>query len=207
MPARASPADPNRLTVGGLASPTSSAYRDASSGAMRVLSALSRGKKIWNTLAERETTQRLLLAALSRRNTLPVERGYVTDRVSIEWVRKLTLFLVFRRHRRRILSNSSAISGEDRSPASTRRVRLGTPSARARSGSSVWRWQSQGSPNPGRQGLNRRGVNGPDVSRPRAPRNRSSLGCIVGSRARLCRSWASSRKWNSSSRTSPSYRM
>ena len=37
----------------------------------------------------RESTQRLLLAALSRSNTLPVERGYVTDRVSIEWVRKL----------------------------------------------------------------------------------------------------------------------
>jgi hypothetical protein len=48
-----------------------------------------RGDKIWNTLAERETTQRLLLAALSRSNTLPVEQGYVADRVSIEWVRKL----------------------------------------------------------------------------------------------------------------------
>jgi hypothetical protein len=48
-----------------------------------------RRDKIWNTLAERETTQRLLLAALSRSNTLPVEQGYVADRVSIEWVRKL----------------------------------------------------------------------------------------------------------------------
>jgi hypothetical protein len=40
---------------------------------MRVLSARSRGEKIWNTRAERETTQRLRLAALSRSNTLPVE--------------------------------------------------------------------------------------------------------------------------------------
>ena len=48
-----------------------------------------RGDKIWKILAERETTQRLLLAALTRSNTLPVERGYVADRVSIKWVRKL----------------------------------------------------------------------------------------------------------------------
>ena len=33
-----------------------------------------RGDKIWKTLAERETTQRLLLAALSRSDTLPVEK-------------------------------------------------------------------------------------------------------------------------------------
>ena len=48
-----------------------------------------RGDKIWKMLAQRETTQRLLVAALSRSNTLPVERGYVTDRVSIEWARTL----------------------------------------------------------------------------------------------------------------------
>ena len=47
-----------------------------------------RGEKIWKTLAERATTQRLLLAALSRSDTLPVEKGYVSDRASIEWVRK-----------------------------------------------------------------------------------------------------------------------
>ena len=56
---------------------------------MRALSALSCGDKIWNMLAERETTQQLL-AALSRSNTRPVERGYLTARVSIEWVRKLS---------------------------------------------------------------------------------------------------------------------
>jgi len=48
-----------------------------------------RGDKIWDTLAKRETTQRLLLAALSRSNTLPVENGYVTDTVSIKWARKM----------------------------------------------------------------------------------------------------------------------
>ena len=48
-----------------------------------------RGDKIWKMLAERETTQRLLVAALSRSNTLPVERGYVTDRLTIEWARTL----------------------------------------------------------------------------------------------------------------------
>ena len=68
------------------------------------------------------------------------------------WVcqRGQPLFLVCRRHRRRIRSNSRANPGEDRNRASTRRVRLGTLSARdrpkraarARSGSSAWRRQS-----------------------------------------------------------------
>jgi hypothetical protein len=48
-----------------------------------------RGEKIWEMLAKRETTQRLLLAALSRSNTLPIQRGYVSDHVSNEWVHKL----------------------------------------------------------------------------------------------------------------------
>jgi hypothetical protein len=48
-----------------------------------------RGNKIWDVLGERKTTQRLLLAALSRSNTLPVENGYLIEPVSIEWARKL----------------------------------------------------------------------------------------------------------------------
>jgi hypothetical protein len=51
-----------------------------------------RGAKMWDFLAkpEREATRRLVVAALNRSHTLPVEGGYMTDRVSIEWARKVS---------------------------------------------------------------------------------------------------------------------
>ena len=48
-----------------------------------------RGDKIWELLAGREITQKLLVAALARSSTLPVENGYLTDPVSIDWARKM----------------------------------------------------------------------------------------------------------------------
>jgi hypothetical protein len=48
-----------------------------------------RGDKIWDVLAKRPDTQRLLLAALSRSNTLPVPDGYVNDALSMAWARTL----------------------------------------------------------------------------------------------------------------------
>jgi len=50
-----------------------------------------RGPKAWELLdaADRETTRRLLVAALSRSHTLPVKEGYVEDRISVEWARRV----------------------------------------------------------------------------------------------------------------------
>jgi hypothetical protein len=50
-----------------------------------------RGEAMWELLAkpERETTRRLLVAALMRSHTLPVEGGYPTDRVTFEWARQV----------------------------------------------------------------------------------------------------------------------
>jgi hypothetical protein len=48
-----------------------------------------RGKKMWDLVAARETTQRLLVAALIRSHNLPEENGYLTDAVSFEWARKV----------------------------------------------------------------------------------------------------------------------
>jgi hypothetical protein len=46
-----------------------------------------KGAKVWETVAGRPDTQRLLAAALSRSNTLPVANGYPTGPVSFEWAR------------------------------------------------------------------------------------------------------------------------
>jgi hypothetical protein len=49
-----------------------------------------RGEAMWQKLAGegRETTRRLMVAALCRSHTLPVETGYPTDAVSFAWARK-----------------------------------------------------------------------------------------------------------------------
>ena len=50
-----------------------------------------RGEQMWEALAaqDRETTRRLLAAALSRSHTLPVTEGYVVDPISVEWARRV----------------------------------------------------------------------------------------------------------------------
>jgi hypothetical protein len=49
-----------------------------------------RGAAMWQALAgkDRETTRRLMVAALSRSHTLPVETGYPTDTVTFEWAQR-----------------------------------------------------------------------------------------------------------------------
>jgi hypothetical protein len=49
-----------------------------------------KGEAMWRALGDgdRETTRRLLIAALNRSHSLPVETGYPTDAVTIEWARK-----------------------------------------------------------------------------------------------------------------------
>ena len=49
-----------------------------------------RGEKMWRVLEEpkREATRQLMVAALTRSHNLPVEGGYYTDRISVEWARK-----------------------------------------------------------------------------------------------------------------------
>jgi hypothetical protein len=47
-----------------------------------------RGEKMWAHAAESETTQRLLVSALSRSHTLPVKEGYHTDAISFDWARR-----------------------------------------------------------------------------------------------------------------------
>jgi hypothetical protein len=47
-----------------------------------------RGEKMWAHVATMEQTQRLLVAALSRSQTLPTEEGYPTDAISFEWARR-----------------------------------------------------------------------------------------------------------------------
>ena len=46
-----------------------------------------RGETMWEAMAKRETTRRLLVAALMRSHSLPVEGGYPTDRVTFDWAR------------------------------------------------------------------------------------------------------------------------
>jgi hypothetical protein len=50
-----------------------------------------RGERMWQMMAQpdRQTTQRLMVAALTRSHNLPVEGGYYTDRVTFEWARKV----------------------------------------------------------------------------------------------------------------------
>lgn len=48
-----------------------------------------RGAKMWEHVAGQAQTQRLLLAALSRSHTLPVQDGYPTEAPSFEWARRV----------------------------------------------------------------------------------------------------------------------
>ncbi len=54
-------------------------------GIRRVLAL--RGAKMWEHLAGRETTRRLMVSALTRSHNLPVKNGYPTDAVTFEWAR------------------------------------------------------------------------------------------------------------------------
>jgi hypothetical protein len=56
-------------------------------GIQRVLAL--RGAKMWDHAAKRETTARLLAAALTRSHNLPVKDGYPTDPVSFDWARSV----------------------------------------------------------------------------------------------------------------------
>lgn len=56
-------------------------------GVRRVLAL--RGEKLWQHFQGRENTKRLLVAALSRSHTLPVQEGYPTDALSFEWAMKV----------------------------------------------------------------------------------------------------------------------
>ena len=56
-------------------------------GIQRVLAL--RGAKMWEHAATRDTTKRLLVAALTRSHNLPVKDGYPTDAVTFEWARKV----------------------------------------------------------------------------------------------------------------------
>ncbi len=47
-----------------------------------------RGEKLWSKLAERESTQRLFLAALGRSHHLPVDQGYPTEPLNVEWAKQ-----------------------------------------------------------------------------------------------------------------------
>jgi hypothetical protein len=49
-----------------------------------------RGARLWEMLAapEREVTRRLMVAALCRSHNLPVQGGYLTDRVTWDWARQ-----------------------------------------------------------------------------------------------------------------------
>ncbi len=46
-----------------------------------------RGPRLWERIDQQETTQRLLLSALSRSHNLPVENGYQTAPVTLEWAK------------------------------------------------------------------------------------------------------------------------
>jgi hypothetical protein len=48
-----------------------------------------RGEKMWNHTAQRESTVRLLVAALTRSHNLPVRDGFPTDPVSFDWARNV----------------------------------------------------------------------------------------------------------------------
>ena len=56
-------------------------------GIRRVLAL--RGEKMWEYTAKRDTTVRLLVAALTRSHNLPVENGYPTDAITFDWARKV----------------------------------------------------------------------------------------------------------------------
>ena len=60
-----------------------------------------RGAKMWEQVAMRETTQRLLVAALCRSHNLPVVEGYQNAPVSFDWARRVfpDAFAYFIEHR------------------------------------------------------------------------------------------------------------
>lgn len=60
-----------------------------------------RGAKMWERVAGFDKTQRLLVAALSRSHTLPVEEGYPTAAISFNWARRVfpDAFAYFIEHR------------------------------------------------------------------------------------------------------------
>lgn len=45
------------------------------------------GDDLWNHVAQRDATRRLLVAALTRSHNLPTRDGYPTDRITFEWAR------------------------------------------------------------------------------------------------------------------------
>ncbi|MCA9070152.1 MAG: hypothetical protein KDA84_14565 [Planctomycetaceae bacterium] len=47
-----------------------------------------RGENLWKKLAERETTRKLFVSALTRSHHLPVDNGFPTAPVSFEWARE-----------------------------------------------------------------------------------------------------------------------
>src|SRR6185436_8707618 len=55
-------------------------------GVQRVLAL--RGAKMWDVVATRENTQRLLVAALTRSHNLPVKDGYPTNAITFDWARR-----------------------------------------------------------------------------------------------------------------------
>jgi len=61
--------------------------RGGETGLRQVLSL--RGAKMWEHVATRDTTQQLLVAALTRSHNLPVKDGYPTDAVSFDWARRV----------------------------------------------------------------------------------------------------------------------
>jgi hypothetical protein len=60
-----------------------------------------RGGKMWEHIATREKTQRLLVAALCRSHNLPVAEGYLVGAVSFDWARRVfpNAFAYFIEHR------------------------------------------------------------------------------------------------------------
>lgn len=50
-----------------------------------------KGAKMWEKLAgnDREITRRLMVSALTRSHNLPVDGGYYTDRITVEWAQKV----------------------------------------------------------------------------------------------------------------------
>src|SRR5262249_10554393 len=60
-----------------------------------------RGPRLWTHLDGLESTQRLLIAALSRSHNLPVQDGYPTAPVTLDWARRVFAdsFAYFIEHR------------------------------------------------------------------------------------------------------------
>ncbi len=55
---------------------------------IRAVQAL-KGEAIWKRLESQESTRKLFLAALARSQSLPVQEGYETEPISIEWARRV----------------------------------------------------------------------------------------------------------------------